>query len=113
AMRLLLWTLCAWLCKLAAITLIVSALGPLDLLSAFAGALGGELSSILPVHGVAGAGSYEAAFLLGMSLLQSVSVDLVAVAVNVHLFIFISTSLVAVALSPVSAKATLRENQHV
>ncbi|MBX2809652.1 MAG: flippase-like domain-containing protein [Cellvibrionaceae bacterium] len=100
ALRLLLWTLCAWLCKLAAIVMVVIAVTPLGLLSAFAGAVGGELSSILPVHGVAGAGSYEAAFLVAMTLVESLSVELVALAVTVHLFMFLSTALVTLALSP-------------
>lgn len=103
---LLFWTALAWLCKLTALALIVTDVTQLNLIPALAGTLGGELSSILPIHGIAGAGSYEGAFLLGLSLAESPSASLVAVAITVHLFVFITTSLVAILLSPINISPT-------
>lgn len=93
-LRLLLWTVIAWGLKLAAITLIIVSFADVGFDGALAGALGAELSGILPLHGLAGAGSYEAAFFAGMALLKSPSNELLAVAVNTHLFVLLSTSVV-------------------
>lgn len=93
-LQLLSLTVLAWLCKLAAVALVIIALAPLSFFSALAGALGAELSGILPIHGVLGAGSYEAAFFAGLALFNEPSPELLALAVNTHLFVFLSTSLV-------------------
>ena len=94
-LRLLIWTVTAWSLKLAAITLIIMSFADVGFNGALSGALGAELSGILPLHGLAGAGSYEAAFFAGMALLESPSNELLAVAVNTHLFVLLSTSVVA------------------
>ena len=94
-LRLLIWTVLAWGLKLAAITLIIMSFADVGFNGALSGALGAELSGILPLHGLAGAGSYEAAFFAGMALLESPSNELLAVAVNTHLFVLLSTSVVA------------------
>lgn len=54
------WCLANWSCKLAGLAVLLAALGALALPTAAAGALGGELSALLPIQGVAGFGTYEA-----------------------------------------------------
>ena len=59
----------------------------------WAGATTGELSSVLPIHGIAGAGTYEAGVLIGLlpwGLDQGLAL---ASAVNLHLFVLGSTLL--------------------
>ncbi len=55
-----LWTLLNWAIKLAALTVLLAALLPSPLITAFSGALGAEAAAVLPVQGVAGFGTYEA-----------------------------------------------------
>jgi uncharacterized membrane protein YbhN (UPF0104 family) len=51
------------------------------------GALGGELSSVLPVHGLAGAGTYEAGVVAALAPFRVSAVEALAAAVNLHLFL--------------------------
>jgi hypothetical protein len=97
--RLYLWTLLSWGAKLTAFALVLAHFveaAPWQLLS---GVLGAELSSILPFHGIAGAGSYE---LAGMVALVPVGVSVesaLAGAVNLHLYLLGATlALGAIAL---------------
>ena len=62
---LLVLTTCAWATKIAAIVILVSALTDLPWLTLIGGIVAGEVSEVLPVHGIAGAGTYEAAFVAG------------------------------------------------
>lgn len=55
-----LWCAANWLTKLLGLTVLLAALSELSLPNAAAGALGGELSALLPIQGVAGFGTYEA-----------------------------------------------------
>lgn len=54
------WSICNWTCKLLGLTILLAALGGLSQLDAAGGVLGGELSALLPIQGVAGFGTYEA-----------------------------------------------------
>lgn len=99
--RLLLWTALAWFSKLCALAIIVRSLAEVGLATALGGALGAELSSLLPIHGFAGTGSFEAAFSAGFALFGTLSTEVVAVAVNLHIFVLSSTSLVTLLLLPV------------
>ncbi|MFL0810440.1 MAG: flippase-like domain-containing protein [Agarilytica sp.] len=100
--RLFLWTALAWFTKLCALAIIVQSLAQVGLVTALAGALGAELSSLLPIHGFAGTGSFEAAFSAGFALFGELSTAVVAVAVNLHIFVLSSTSLVTLVLLPVT-----------
>lgn len=81
------WTLATWLTKFTAFTVILQHFTGLPLWQAITGVIGAELSSVLPIHGVAGAGSYEAALVLALSP-SGVPADLaLAGAVNLHLFL--------------------------
>jgi uncharacterized membrane protein YbhN (UPF0104 family) len=98
--RLYLWTLLTWATKLLAFVLVLGHFVPAAAWQLLAGVLGAELSSVLPFHGVAGAGSYE---LTGMAALVPLGVEVEAAlagAVNLHLFLLGSTLLLgAVALA--------------
>lgn len=103
AMRieLLVWTVLAWLAKLAALSLIITSVADISLTSALSGALAGEVSGILPIHGVAGAGTYETAFVAGAALGADALPSLLAAAVNTHLFVLSTTTLLAVIVLPI------------
>ena len=93
--RVVIWTFLSWGCKLAALIMITRALQSLSNFEALAGVLGAELSSILPIHGIAGSGSFEAAFLAGLTPIGLLSSDVLGLAVNLHLFILGATSMFA------------------
>lgn len=110
--ELLAWTVTAWLAKLVALLLVVVHTSQLDLLHALAGVLAGEASTLLPVHGLAGAGSYEAAFVTG-ALTSGLALEaLLLVAVNAHLFTLTVMSVLALLALPVPVvvPALIREN---
>lgn len=93
--RVIIWTFLSWGCKLAGLIMITRALQSLSTFEALAGVLGAELSSILPIHGIAGSGSFEAAFMAGLAPIGLLSTDVLGLAVNLHLFILGATSLFA------------------
>ena len=91
--RLYVLTLLIWGTKLTAFVLVLSHFVPAAYWQLLAGVLGAELSSVLPFHGVAGAGSYE---LTGMAALVPLGVSVetaLAGAVNLHLFVLGTTLL--------------------
>jgi uncharacterized membrane protein YbhN (UPF0104 family) len=89
-----LWTALNWGGKLLVFAWILRAFAPMPFSYALLGTTTGELSSVLPVHGIAGAGTYEAGVLAGLVPL-GVDLDLgLRGAVNLHLFL-LGVSLVA------------------
>ncbi len=91
--RALFWTLINWALKLAVYAWLLSRFMTLSWPQAWTGVSGGELSSILPIHGFAGAGTYEAGVVGGL-LPWSVDANAaLAAAVNLHLFILGTTLL--------------------
>jgi hypothetical protein len=94
--RLYLWTVLTWATKLAAFVLVLGHFVPAAPWQLLAGVIGAELSSVLPFHGVAGAGSYE---LTGMAALVPLGVSVesaLAGTVNLHLFLLGTTLLLGV-----------------
>ncbi len=86
-LRIWLWTALSWILKLAAFTAVVLHFAAIDTWQAVLGTIGAELSSVLPVHGVAGSGSYElamAAVLLPLGLNMATALK---AAVNLHLYL--------------------------
>ncbi len=102
--ELLVMTLLAWAAKMLAITALVHALVPLPISAVVAGAFAGEASGVLPIHGFAGAGTYEAAFVAGSAVTGSAVSELLAAAVSAHLFIFFATTSLAVLVAPIPVK---------
>ena len=92
--RALLWTLFNWALKLAVYAWLLGQFLPaIDYSQSWVGATTGELSSVLPVHGVAGAGSYEAGVLAGLIPRGIPPEQALAAAVNLHLFVLGTTLL--------------------
>mgnify|MGYP006426284293 CR=1 FL=1 len=92
------WTLGTWAIKLAAFAWVLLLFAPLEPSAALSGAIGGELTSVLPVHGVAGLGTYEAGVVAALAPAGGEPATLVRAAVNLHLFV-LGITLVAGALA--------------
>lgn len=80
------WTQLNWLVKLAVFAWVLQLFAPLPAAAAFLGAIGGDLTSVLPVHGVAGAGTYEAGVVAALLPFGVPAAVALAAAVNLHLF---------------------------
>lgn len=81
------WTLANWILKLAVFAWVLLQFAPLTMEVALLGAIGGEITSVLPIHGAGGFGTYEAgivALTLPSGLEPAV---LLRAAVNLHLFL--------------------------
>jgi uncharacterized membrane protein YbhN (UPF0104 family) len=84
--RIWLWTGLSWGFKFTAMIAVVLYFADIGLWRAVFGTIGAELSSVLPIHGLAGAGSYElamAAVLLPLGLDTNTVLN---AAVNMHLY---------------------------
>ncbi len=89
--RLYLWTSLIWGTKLTAFALVLGQFIDAALWQRLSGVVGAELSSVLPFHGIAGAGSYE---LTGVAAMVPLGVGVepaLAGAVNLHLFLLGTT----------------------
>jgi uncharacterized membrane protein YbhN (UPF0104 family) len=98
---LLILTVAAWAAKLLGLLVLLDAMTALPMATILSSLVGGELSGILPVHGLAGAGTYEAAF-VGAGTLGGEPADrLLQAAVNAHIFVLLTTcGLAALLLLP-------------
>ncbi|MEN8822462.1 MAG: lysylphosphatidylglycerol synthase domain-containing protein [Abyssibacter sp.] len=89
--RLYAWTVLSWYSKFLALAAALMLMVELPLQAAAAATVAGELSFVLPVHGVAGAGTYEGA-LVGVGALWGAAPDaLLAAAVDLHLLVLLVT----------------------
>jgi uncharacterized membrane protein YbhN (UPF0104 family) len=93
--RIWIWTALSWICKLMAFTAVVLHFADIDLGRAVLGTLGAELSSVLPVNGVAGAGTYELAMSAVLLPLGLEVATVLKAAVNLHLYLLGSSLLLA------------------
>ncbi|WP_234902473.1 lysylphosphatidylglycerol synthase transmembrane domain-containing protein [Agrobacterium larrymoorei] len=89
-------TLINWFVKIAVLTWVLMLMGGLSLPAGFGGALGGELSSVLPVHAPGGVGTYPAgitagAIGFGAPAGEAALSALAQAAVNVHLLVILSS----------------------
>ncbi len=85
--RIWLWTALSWGFKFVAFAAVVLHFADIGLWKAVLGTIGAELSSVLPIHGIAGSGSYELAM---AAVLLPLGVDmqtLLKAAVNLHLYL--------------------------
>jgi hypothetical protein len=101
-------TLINWFTKIAVLAWVLGLLGGISMAPGFGGALGGELSSVLPVHAPAGVGTYPAgisagAVAFGAAASGPAFEDLAQAAVNTHLLVIVS-SLMGTALSLFAAR---------
>ena len=81
------WTLLNWAVKLAAFAWILAQFIAIDATTAVLGAIGGELTSVLPLHGIAGAGTYEAGIVVAMLPAGVEYRQALLAAVNLHIFV--------------------------
>lgn len=80
-------TILNWVVKLAAFAWVFAQFAPMPWTAALGGVIGGDLASALPIHGVAGAGTYEAGVVFS-ALFFAIPADVaLPAAVNLHLFI--------------------------
>jgi uncharacterized membrane protein YbhN (UPF0104 family) len=87
------WTAVNWLVKLGAFVWVLRLFIPVSLPAAWMGAIAGDLTSVLPVHGIAGAGTYEAGVVAGLLPYGVAAQNALAAAVNLHLFLLGTTLL--------------------
>ena len=96
-------TVLNWGVKVLVLAWVLGLMGVLPVAAMFGGALGGELSSVLPVHAPAGVGTYPAGITAGAAAFGSAkdvaTIDVLAKAsINAHLLIVVS-ALVGTGLS--------------
>jgi hypothetical protein len=101
-------TLVNWFTKIVVLAWVLCLLGGLPIGSGLGGALGGELSSVLPVHAPAGVGTYPAGISAGAIAFGAPAIGapleaLGQAAVNTHLLVIVS-SLIGTALSLFAAR---------
>ncbi|GAC1632756.1 MAG: lysylphosphatidylglycerol synthase domain-containing protein [Nevskia sp.] len=87
-------TWAAWSVKLLALAWVLSRLAGIGAVAGLLGAIGGDLSTVLPVHAPGGFGTYEAGVLALLATVAAPSGALLAAAVNLHLLL-LTTALLA------------------
>ncbi len=92
-------TLLIWIVKLAALTLVLQAFLAIDFVSAWVAVTTADLSGVLPVHGIAGSGTYEAAMLAALTPMGFELEAALSAAINLHIYLLgVSALSVPVAL---------------
>ncbi len=86
-----LWTLINWAVKLGAFAWILMLFIDVPLAAAWSGAITGDITSVLPIHGLAGAGTYEAGVIAGLLPFDIPASAALQAAVNLHIFILGAT----------------------
>jgi uncharacterized membrane protein YbhN (UPF0104 family) len=92
------WTLLNWVVKLAAFAWVLSSFIEISPLGAWIGVIGGDLTSVLPVHGVAGVATYEAGVVAALLPFDIPADRALQAAINLHLFM-LGTAVIAAAAS--------------
>lgn len=82
-----LWTLLNWAIKLTVFAWILTLFAEIPLGTAWIGATFGDFTSVLPIHGIAGAGTYEAGVVAGLAPFGINPTEALQAAVNLHLFV--------------------------
>ncbi|MCA1489748.1 lysylphosphatidylglycerol synthase domain-containing protein [Sinorhizobium alkalisoli] len=101
-------TILNWAVKVAILAWVLAIMGVAPFAASFGGALGGELSSVLPVHAPAGVGTYAAAIVAGAMSFGAAGDPatlgmLGRASVNAHLLVIVSAvagTLLSLALKP-------------
>jgi len=88
-----LWTVINWTVKLSVFAWLMGQFGVVSFQAAWVGATIGDLTSVLPIHGIAGAGTYEAGVVAGLATYGLAPEFALPLAVNLHLFILASSAL--------------------
>ena len=82
-----LWTIINWIVKLSVFAWLLGQFGEMSFHAGWVGATVGDLTSALPFHGIASAGTYEAGVVAGLAPYGFTPESAFPLAVNLHLFI--------------------------
>jgi len=85
------WTVFNWALKLAVFAWVLTLFSETSFAAAWLGATAGDLTSVLPIHGIAGAGTFEAGVVAGLVPFGMSAADALTAAVNLHLFLLSCT----------------------
>lgn len=101
-------TLLIWIVKLLALVMVLQIFLPIDFVAAWIAVTTADLSGVLPVHGLAGSGTYEAAMLAALLPLGYDAQSAVAAAINVHLYL-LGVSALSVPLALLFPSPSIRD----
>lgn len=87
------WTVINWVVKLALFAWVLQLFVELPVSAAWLGAVAGDLTSVLPIHGLAGMGTYEAGVVAALLPYGIDAQSALRGAVNLHLFLLGATVL--------------------
>ena len=85
-------TILAWLSKIMGMGVLLATLSGIPMTDVITTILGAELSSILPIHGLAGAGSYEAGGIIGSALMGLSPVLALEMTIQLHIYVLSLTA---------------------
>ena len=96
--EILIWSFLAWCIKIFALTFLLLSLVTVSLESSFVAVIFGELTSILPIHGFAGTGTYEGGIILGLnSFDKSINIDsMISASLLVHFTVLLYSLILAI-----------------
>lgn len=86
-------TVLIWVVKLMALTLVLQAFLPIDFAPAWVAVTSADLSGVLPIHGIAGSGTYEAAMLAVLLPLGFEAEKALTAAINLHIYLLAVSAL--------------------
>lgn len=81
------WTVLNWILKLAVFAWVLMLFSDTEFVAAWLGAIAGDITSVLPFHSIAGAGTFEAGVVAGLIPFGIAIADALTAAVNLHLFL--------------------------
>lgn len=96
--RTYLMTLLIWIVKLVALILILMSFLSIDFLNGSLAVILADISGVLPIHGLAGSGTYEAAMLAALYPMGFETIEAVKAAINVHIYL-LGASLLSVPIA--------------
>jgi uncharacterized membrane protein YbhN (UPF0104 family) len=102
-------TVLAWLTKLLAMAILLGTLADLPISAVMTTILGAELSSVLPIHGIAGAGSYQAGGVIGASASGLSPVQGLELSIQLHLYVLSLTALFGILGTLILMKRTIHD----
>lgn len=85
-------TILAWLAKILGMAILLATLSGIAVTNVISTILGAELSSILPIHGLAGAGSYEAGGIIGSALVGLSPILALEMTIQLHIYVLSLTA---------------------
>ena len=85
-------TILSWITKLMGMMMMLSTLSGIPITKTITMILGAELSSILPIHGLAGAGTYEAGGVIGSTFIGILPATGLALTLQLHIYVLSLTA---------------------